>query len=151
MTDFLREYIRGLIDDENTSVTEVYYPDSRKYDAAEVLEQATEMAEDLDINVTDRELKFFGYHMDGSVAGAAWVLIKEGRFEFVITLDDEIPDGLHKDLVRDCLEEFDYQNRSDSLILEVSVDNEEDRLVFESVGMVVLREYVDAAIMGIGD
>lgn len=143
--DHLREYIRDLITDGCDAITHLY--DENEL----VWEQAADMAEDLDIDIDGRELKFFGRHADGDVAGAAWVSINEGRFEFVITLDEDAPEGMYEELVRDCLEEFDYQNREENLVLEVSVDNDEDRLLFESMGMRVLRETVAATIMGIGD
>ena len=143
--DHLREYIRDLIADGNCTTDAFQEGDS------EVWEQAADMAEDLNVDVSGRQLKFFGRHLDGSVVGGAWVSINEGKFEFVITLDEDAPDAMYEDLVRDCLDEFDYQNGDEELMLEVSVDNDEDRLLFERMGMSVLREYVDATIMGIDD
>lgn len=150
--DFLREYIRDLICD-GPLITQVFYERGEHkiaYDPDTVWNQAALIAEAADVDVDDYELKYFGRDMDGKVSGAAWVAMNEGKFEFVITLNELTAEEIHEELIRDCLDEFAFQSTKESMVLEVSVDNEKERIAFENAGLVVLKEYVGTTIMGNG-
>lgn len=148
---YLREYIRSYLGDTQR-VSQCYYSrdelDSRvDYDPEVILGESIELAEDHDVIIDGKSLKFFGRNYDGEVAGAAFVCIEEDKFDFVVIVDEEAPSTLHEDLIRECIEEFDFHNQ-DSLILEVQVDNEYDAMMLQQEGLQVLREYPGLKIMG---
>ena len=148
---YLREYIRSIVGDTHR-VSQCYYLreelDSRSdYEPEAILDESIELAEDHDVIVDGKSLKFFGRNYEGEVAGAAFVCITENKFDFTVIVDEDAPSCLHEDLIRDCIEEFDFHNQ-DNLTLEVQVDNEYDAMMLQQEGLKVLREYPGLKIMG---
>jgi hypothetical protein len=132
----IREYIRSLLGD-NTTISFSDEVDDVLYESDEVWDSAMELIESLDIDVTaDKDLRFFSTDYEGEVVGAAFSSVNEQTYRFVVVVDPDY-EHLREDLIRDCLEDYDYcRLENDDLIVEVQ-DIETIGVLKESFGYTV--------------
>ena len=125
----VREYIRSVLGESKT----ISFEDEPigTYDADEVWNDAMDLVENLDIELTaDKDLRFFVFGMDG-VSAAAFTSLTENRFGFQVIAEEDF----HKDdLIRDCLEEYDFlHEKNPDLVLEIR-DQETVEILQERYG-----------------
>lgn len=122
-SDSVRDFIRSMLDDKRRTIEfleEAAPGDQMFYDPDEVWDSAMDLVEWLDVDLTaDKDLRFFVVGDDGDVAAAAFTNCNESTFGFEIVSDPDY-DHYRDELVRDCLEDYDYFRSGNSeLVLEI--------------------------------
>ncbi len=148
---YIREYIHFLINDNISSITEIYASDidllDCDFDWECIRNESSKLAIKNGLDASEYKLGYFS-RKDGIVNGAAYTRIEEGQiFEFHVVLSED-DWSLFREMSKNCLNEYEYRKISDvNLKIETFVFKEELNLMKE-LGFKILKECSDGFIVG---
>lgn len=145
---YLREYIRWCLFEEGTCAFGEY---PLSYNPQSVLSECNQIRDGFSDLIGDNmELAYFSRSLMNEINGAAWIGDDKKVFEFAVVTDENTPDFVFENLVRNCMDEYiALKSDNPQLKLEVKAEDEEtEKHLSEVYGLSVIKQASGMAIMG---